>query len=73
MGARLRNIVRAAREYGIEFEKPDSGSHWKAKKHGYRTYPIPAHNKENSEISDQYIRGFCRNFEIDASEFRSKL
>lgn len=44
-----------------------------AKKLGYRTHPIPAHRGPNSEISDIYIRAFCRNFGIDFAEFRALL
>lgn len=74
MPARLRRIRAVATEYGIAITPATGGgSHWMAKKAGHRTYPIPAAHGENSEIGDQYIRGFCRNFEIDAAEFRSKL
>lgn len=74
MAARLRRIQVVASEYGITIAPPTGdGSHWMAKKAGHRTYPIPAHRGENSEIGDSYIRGFCRNFGIDLAEFRSKL
>jgi hypothetical protein len=72
--ARLTRIKAAAAEYGIEISTPSGrGSHWKAKKSGCRTYPIPAHNGERTMIADQYINGFCRNFEIDPKEFKRKL
>jgi hypothetical protein len=73
LAARLRRLISACAQYGIAVEKPGSGSHWKAKKSGCRTYPIPAPNGEKTEISDQYIRGSSRNFEIDLEEFVSKL
>jgi len=63
----------AAARYGIEVLRPSRGSHWLAKKPGFRTYPIPAHNAERTEVSDVYIRGLCRNFGIDAAEFRERL
>jgi hypothetical protein len=44
-----------------------------AKRPGHRTYPIPAHRGERSEIGDQYISGFCRNFGIDPAAFRARL
>lgn len=66
-------MIAVAAEYGITFSRPSSGSHWKAKKDGYRTYPVPAHNGERTEISDQYIRGLCRNFGLNAEEFVAKL
>ena len=73
MPARLKRIIAVATEYDIAFSPPSSGSHWKAKKDGYRTYPVPAHNGERTEISDQYIRGLCRNFGLNADEFMHKL
>lgn len=73
MPARLARIITVAESFGITFERPNRGSHWKAKKVGYRTYPIPAHNGSRSEISDFYIAGFCRAFEIDLTEFKNRL
>jgi hypothetical protein len=72
MPTRLRNIIRAARSYGIEVEEPASGSHYKAKKDG-KAYPITAHNGERTEIPDEYIRGLCRCFNVDLDDFRRKL
>ena len=74
MPARLREIIAiCAERYGITVEKPSSGSHWKCKRDGCRTYPIPAHNGERSEIPDQYIRALCRNFGIDYDEMKRLL
>lgn len=73
MPARLRSIIKIAERYGVTFTTPTSGSHWKACKDGFRAYPIPAHNGRNTEISDEYIRGFCRAFAIDFNEFKKQL
>lgn len=73
MPARLKRIIAAAAAYGVTFDPPSGSSHWKGKKPGFRSYTIPAHNGERTEIGDQYIRGFCRNFGIDRREFESKL
>ena len=74
MSARLSRIEAVAAQYGITISKPTGrGSHWKAKKPGHRTYPIPAHKGVKTEIADNYINGLCRNFGIDADEFKSKL
>lgn len=73
MPARLSKIKSAANDYGIEVSTPRRGSHWKAKKGGYRTYPLPAHHGSRTMISDHYINGFCRNFGIDPEEFKGKL
>jgi predicted RNA binding protein YcfA (HicA-like mRNA interferase family) len=71
--ARLSKICAAASGYGIEIVEPSRGSHWKARKPGFRTYTIPAHNGRRTEISDHYIHAFCRNFGIDPADFKSKL
>lgn len=72
MAARLRDITKALKDFGVVVTKPKKGSHWKAQRDG-KTYPIPAHNGEKSEISDAYIRGLCDCFGIDEKEFRAKL
>jgi len=40
---------------------------------GGKVYPLAAHNGERSEIRDLYIKGLCRCFDLDESEFRKKL
>jgi len=72
--ARFRRVRSAGEHFGVQFAPPTGGgSHWKATKPGFRSYTIPAHNGERTEIGDHYIRGFCRHFAIDLDEFRSKL
>jgi hypothetical protein len=71
--ARLRDLIRVFAEYGITVEKPRKGSHWKAVRNGTRCYPVPASNAEKTEIDDNYIRGACRNFELDLDEVKRKL
>jgi predicted RNA binding protein YcfA (HicA-like mRNA interferase family) len=73
MAARLHDILRVAATFGIRAEKPGRGSHWKFRKDGFRTYPVPAHNGEKAEIDDRYLKGLCRNFQIDLDAFRAKL
>jgi hypothetical protein len=74
VAARFSKVISAAASYGITVEKPSGGgSHWKAKKAGFRTYPIPAHRGKKTVIGDEYIRGLCRNFALDLNEFLSKL
>jgi hypothetical protein len=36
-------------------------------------YPLPAHNGLRSEITDDYIRAFCRHFGLDEAAFRALL
>jgi hypothetical protein len=73
MPARFREIEKAAAAFGIRAEKPGHGKHWKFRKDGFRTYPVPAHNGERTEIDDCYVKGLCRNFQIDLDVFRAKL
>jgi len=74
MGARLSDIRRAARSYQITIEEPSSGSHWKARREGTGgCYPIPANNGDKTEISNVYIKGFCRFFDLDFEKFWAQL
>ncbi len=65
--------MRVCAKRGIEIEKPSSGSHWKAKRPGSGTYPVPASNGERTEIDDKYIRGLCRHFGIEFDEMKRRL
>lgn len=73
MPARLRNIRKAAKAFGIEITEPGRGSHWQCRREGFRMYTIPAHNGLKTEIADKYIAGFCRHFELDEAAVRAKL
>lgn len=73
MPPRLREIVKAVKQFDVEIEKPKSGSHWKARREGYQMYPIPAHNGLKTEIPDKYIAGMCRALGIDEAELRELL
>ena len=73
MPARLRDIRRAAKDYGVEIAEPSKGSHWKCTRPGTRNYPIPAHNGLKTEIDDKYISAMCKHFGVDEVDFRSKL
>jgi hypothetical protein len=73
MPARLRDIARVLREFGVRLERPKTGSHWKFVAADGKVYPVPAHNAERTEISDQYIRGVCRAFGIDEARLRALL
>lgn len=73
MPARFTQIMRAAQQVGLTVEPPSSGSHFKVKRSGARTFTIPAHNGERTEISDKYIKSLCRNFGIDYAAFAALL
>jgi len=73
MPARLRDIARALGKLGCRLEKPKTGSHWKTYAPDGKMYPLPAHNGEKTEISDNYIKGLCRALGIDEAELRKLL
>jgi hypothetical protein len=71
--ARLCELIRAAKSLGLGIAKPNSGSHWKFERAGYRPYPVAAHNGERTEIPDKYIRGMCRAMGVEEAELRALL
>ncbi len=73
MPARLRDIIRALDGLGIRVRNPKRGSHFLAYDDAGRNYPLSAHNGEKTEISDKYIKGLCRTFEIELDEFKKRL
>lgn len=72
MPARLGKLRKALDAFGVEVSEPGSGSHWKAQANG-KTYTIPAHNGPKTELSDVYINGVCRAFDIDPKELKKLL
>ncbi|MBS2028706.1 MAG: hypothetical protein JST54_12465 [Deltaproteobacteria bacterium] len=59
---------------GIRVEKPNKGSHWKAIRNSDgKTYPLPCHNGEKSELDDKYLRGLCNCFGFDLTAFKKLL
>jgi hypothetical protein len=71
---RLRDLRKRAGDYGVELVADGKGPHpWKFKRTGDRNYPIPAHKGLNTEVPDEYVRGLCRNFNIDRDDFLSGL
>lgn len=73
MAVRVRDLVRALPAFGVEVVPPSKGSHWKAKKAGCRTYVIPCHNGDRTEVDDNYLRGLCRCLNLDLAELRTRL
>lgn len=73
MGARLSDVKRALGKFGVTVSEPKKGSHWKATAAGKPSYPLTAHNGLKSEITDVYIKGVCRNFDIDYDAFVKEL
>lgn len=73
MATRFRDLIKALAAFGIGVTPPSSGSHWNAKKPGARTFVIPAHNGDRTEVDDNYIRSLCRNFGLDVDEFKKHL
>ncbi len=74
MPARLRDIERAVKALGIDVIAPKGKHPWKAHRSSDGvSYGIPAHNGLKTEIANKYIRGLCRAFGIDETQFRKLL
>lgn len=74
MPARARDLVRALRQLGVRVdEAAGGGSHFKASKAGYRSYPLSLHNGLKSEVSDKYISGVAQAFDLDEKTLRALL
>lgn len=69
MPVRFRNFRRALVAMGAKVTNPGSGSHFHVELNGL-TYTIPAHNADNTEIPEVYIRGACRALKINEAELR---
>lgn len=66
---RLGVVIHVAEAHGCKVFHPNKGSHWKFKKDGCRTYPIPAHNGLKTQIAWSYIQGLCRCMGIPEDAF----
>jgi hypothetical protein len=65
---RLSEVIAIAKRYGCELD--GGGKHnFKLKKAGCRTYTIPAHNGQRSEVPWKYIAGLCRCMQIPEEAF----
>ena len=75
MPARFWAIRRALRNHPSLFldERAAEGSHLVIRDQVGRTYTLSLHRGEHSEISDVYIRGLCRAFDLDYREFKKLL
>jgi hypothetical protein len=59
---------------GLEVIEANGKHPWKARRPSDgKTYGIPAHNGVKTEISEVYIRGLCRAFDLDETAFRKLL
>lgn len=73
MPAKLSDIERALKKFGVALRKPKKGSHFRATADGKGMYPLTGHNGLKSDIPDVYVKGLCRNFDIDYDEFKKLL
>lgn len=72
MPARFWAVRRALRSFGIKDERAAKGSHVVVRDAQGRTYTIPAHHGDKTELSDVYLRALCRKFDIDFGEFKKR-
>ncbi|HMJ14780.1 MAG TPA: hypothetical protein VK524_25385 [Polyangiaceae bacterium] len=66
MPLRLGDLKRLLERYGFVIEP--GTKHWKVRAPDGRMYTIPAHNGLRTEMSRVYLRGLCRNLDIDESK-----
>jgi hypothetical protein len=75
MPAKFWAIRRALRQYQdlkLE-ERAGKGSHMIVRDGRGRTYVLSLHRGEHTELSDVYVRGLCRAFDLNYEEFKRKL
>ncbi len=74
MPPRYRQVKAVLRAMGLQVEERSAkGSHVVITDGKGRTYTIPAHRGDNTELSDPYLRGVCRAFDLDYKAFRKKV
>lgn len=73
MPARLRDLARELKAFGVTIEEGGGKHTYRATAPGFRSYPVPAHKGMKSEIVDEYIRGICRHFALDAAALWAAL
>ena len=74
MPARYKRLVKALRKLGITVkQRPGKGSHAILDDGKGHTYTLPLHHGERTELSDVYLRGLCRAFEIEDFEAFRRL
>jgi hypothetical protein len=71
--ARFNSVKRALAKFGVTVLPGKGTSHYRAIDASGKTYPIPAHNGLKTELTDVYIKGVCRCFNIDYESFRKAL
>ena len=70
---RLAELKRALQAHGVELHKPTSGSHWKFKKQGFGTVPVPLKKGERSMVPPEYVKNICESFGIKEDDLRASL
>lgn len=74
MPARFRDVLRALHALGIDIlRRQGAGSHCILKDEKGHVYTLPLGNGPRTELSDHYLRGLCRAFELDFEEFKKLL
>lgn len=70
MPARFKNVVRALRRLEIDIlQRQGGGSHCIVSDSKGHVYTLPLGNGYKTELSDHYLRGLCRAFEVDFQAF----
>lgn len=69
---RLADLKRVLGDFGVELTPPSSGSHWKFKKPGYGTVPVPAKDLR-AMVKPEYVKNLCENFGLEEATVRAAL
>lgn len=74
MPARFRDVLRALHALNIDvLRRQGAGSHCILRDEKGHVYTLPLGNGPRTELSDHYIKGLCRSFELDFDEFKKLL
>ena len=72
MPIRLAELIKRAKNLGLEYEDGGTRHPHRFRKPGARPYTVPAHNGIKTEISDEYVDGLCKCFDIDPEDIRDR-
>lgn len=71
MPIRANELKKRLEELGFSFETSSGGgSHFKIKREGQRTVPLPLHNGLREEISDLLLRKLARQLGLTFEDLR---
>jgi hypothetical protein len=73
MPARLTKLAGWLERRGVVIDRPNTGSHWKARFPDGSVFPLPAHNALRTEISDVYLNKLAKRFGMTRDQLLREL